>query len=273
MTATDMTVFDRSERNAWSGRADAYAATFGKLCAYPVPDLLDAAEVRSGTRLLDVGTGPGTAAAVAYRRGAMVTAVDAEPSMVVRAARLVPAADVRLATLPELPFGDDEFDAVVANFVLNHVGQPLVTLTELRRVTRPGGRIAVTIWPAEAAPGQTLLGRAVQTAGVTRPADLPALAGADDFPRTEQGLLEILGAAGLTGTSCRTLAWDHHSTVEEWWSGPAAGIATIGQIVTRQSPEVAARIRDRYEALSAELTRPDGTLALPHTALLAYGRA
>ncbi|MGW0534896.1 class I SAM-dependent methyltransferase [Streptomyces sp. NPDC003032] len=258
---------------AWAGQADAYAGGFAGLCAYPVPWLLDAAEVREGVRLLDVGTGTGTAAAGACERGAKVTAVDAEPGMLARAARTAPEADVRSAALPHLPFADDEFDAVVANFVLNHVGQPRKALTELRRVTRPGGRTAVTIWAAPSAPGQAVLGRAVQAAGVTRPADLPALDPEEDFPRDEEGLAALLGRAGLRNAGCAALAWDHRTTPEEWWSGPAAGVATIGRIVTSQPPAVIAEIKDRFESLCAEFADADGAIALPHAALLAHGQA
>ncbi len=207
------TAFDESQRRTWAGQADAYAASFAKLCAYPVPGLLDAAAVRENARILDVGTGTGTAAAVACERGAKVTAVDAESGMVARAALAAPEADVRLAALPRLPFADDQFDAVVGNFVLNHVGRPRDAQREIRRVTRPGGRTAVTIWAVPAAPGQALLGRAVQAAGVTRPADLPALAPEDDFPRTQQGLAALLSEAGLKDVICDTVAWGHRTTL------------------------------------------------------------
>ncbi|WP_031161233.1 class I SAM-dependent methyltransferase [Streptomyces durhamensis] len=269
----EQTAFDESERRAWAGRAEAYAASFAGLCAYPVPELLDAAGVREGVRVLDVGTGTGSVAAAACERGAKVAAVDAEPGMVVRAARTAPDADVRLATLPRLPFADGEFDAVVGNFVLNHVGRPREALRELRRVTRPGGRTAVTVWPVPATAGQALLGRAVQAAGVSRPAHLPALAPEEDFPRTEEGFAALLSEAGLTKVSCDTLVWDHLTTPQEWWSGPAAGVATIGQVVTSQSPVVIAEIRDHFESLCAEFVRPDGVLVLPHAALVAHGRA
>ena len=59
----DGTRFDEYERAMWAGRADTYANSFAKLCAYTVPRLLDAAGVGDGTELLDVGTGPGTVAA------------------------------------------------------------------------------------------------------------------------------------------------------------------------------------------------------------------
>lgn len=289
--AGDVNAFDAFERRAWKGRAEAYAGSFAELCRYAVQDLLDAAGVRAGTasavraggsaqssgaaeaagiRVLDVGTGPGTVAAAAVARGARVTAVDAEPSMVARAAMSVPEAEVRHALLPDLPFPDGAFDAVVGNFVLNHVGRPAAALAELRRVTAPGGRTALTVWSSPHAPGQALLGRAVQSVGVERPASVPELDAEEDFPRTEAGLAALFAAAGLPGARTRTLAWDHVVDADVWWSGPAAGIASVGQILAAQTPEVVAAIRLRYEELAAEFRRPDGLLALPHRALLAW---
>lgn len=268
-----MTEFDLAERRAWAGRADAYATSFATVCAHTVPALLDAAGVSEGTQVLDVGTGTGTAALAAADRGALVTAVDAEPGMVALTAQAAPDLDVRVAALPDRPFADESFDAVVGNFVLNHVGQPKTAVAELRRVTRRGGRVALTLWAAPPAAGQALLGRAVQAAGVARPAHLPTLAPADDFSRTEQGLSALLREAGLAEASCHTLTWDHRTTPELWWSGPAAGVATIGQIITSQPPAVIAQIKAHYDALCAEFTGPDGMLTLPHTALIAHGRA
>jgi SAM-dependent methyltransferase len=131
-----VTGFDESERRIRAGQAAAYAGTFAKLCAYPVSELLDAAEVGPGVRMLDVGTGPGTVAIAACARGATVTAVDAEPSMVVLARQAGAAAEIHVAAVPELPFSEGKFDAVVGNFVLNHVGRPRAALAELRRVVR-----------------------------------------------------------------------------------------------------------------------------------------
>ncbi len=265
--------FDGFERRAWAGRAEAYAESFGLLCARTVPEVLDAARVGDGTRVLDVGTGTGSVAAEAVRRGARVTAVDAEPSMVRRAAAAVPEAAVRHALLPELPFPDDAFDAVVGNFVLNHVGRPLAALAELRRVARPGARLAVTVWPSPPSPGQALLGRALEAAGVARPPHIPTLAPEDDFPRSEAGLTALLAAAGLGSPACRAVSWHHLTTPDLWWSGPAAGIAAIGQILTSRPPSTVAAVRRHYDRLSADFRTPDGGLSLPHTALLAHATA
>jgi hypothetical protein len=93
-----------------------------------------------------------------------------------------------------------------------------------------------------------------------------------DFPRTEQGLAALLGEAGLTDVVCETLSWDHRTTVEEWWSGPAAGVATIERIVTSQPPVVIGAIKSHFESLCAEFAGPGDVLVLPHAALIARGR-
>ena len=145
--------FDAYERELWAGRATAYERGFARLTAHTAGALLDAAGVGVGTRLLDVGTGPGVVARVAVARAARVTAVDAEPGMAEAAARNVPGLDVRVAVLPDLPLNDGEFDAVTGNFVINAVGDPAAVLAELRRVLRAGGRLALTCWTDPAAAG------------------------------------------------------------------------------------------------------------------------
>ncbi|WP_330305040.1 MULTISPECIES: class I SAM-dependent methyltransferase [unclassified Streptomyces] len=263
--------FDAIERTMWDGRAEAYAASFARLCAYPVGALLDAAEVTAGTYLLDAGTGTGTAAMAARRRGARVRAVDADAGMV--AAARAAGVDARLAALPELPFADGEFDAVVANFVLNHVGRPRAALAELRRVLRPGSRLVLTLWSARRGAGQDLLVRACEAGGAVPPAGLPRRDPAEDFARTPEGLAELLEEAAFTAVESTELEWDHRATVEEWWGGAAAGVATIGLVVTSQEPETVVRIRQEYERLSGEFADGGGRLALPHVALLAHARA
>ncbi|MFH9297423.1 class I SAM-dependent methyltransferase [Streptomyces sp. NPDC017520] len=122
------TPFDHAERRIWSGKAEAYARTYARLCAHPAAGLLDAAGAGPGSRVLDVGCGSGTIDFLAAGRGATVHAVDAEPGMVDATRRAVPEAEARTARPPELPYADDAFDAVVGNFVLNHVGRGLLAL-------------------------------------------------------------------------------------------------------------------------------------------------
>jgi SAM-dependent methyltransferase len=265
-----MLPFDVHSRASWNGHAGIYQKTFAKLCAGAAEHLLDAAAVGPGVRLLDVGTGPGTVGILAADRGAVVTAVDAEESMVAAAARHLP--DVRLGTLPDLPFGDDTFDAAVANFVLNHVAEPEAALRGMRRVVRPGGSVTVTIWPAAAPVTQQLFGEAIAAAGVT-PGPMPRLAPEHDFERTVTGFRSLLITAGLSEVGTTTLEWEHRVDPEIWWSGPAAGLGSAGHIITSQSAEAQTRIKQEYDRLAARYLGADGLLTLPATALLATGRA
>lgn len=266
-----MTDLGESASSIWSGRAVAYAESFAAVCAYPIKDLLDAAGVGPDVRLLDVGTGSGNVAAEACARGARVTAVDADPGMAEVAAKTVPLAEVGVAELPVLPFADDAFDVVTANFVLDHVGRPRRSLAELGRVTRPGGRIAVTMWAVPGGEGRALLGRAIEAAGVHRLTHRAVLDSETDFPRTEQGLADLMRAAGIPRPSCRTIAWSHQTSAQEWWHGAASGVGFIGHLVATQPPGIRAEIKRQFDLLSAEFTGPDGRLALPHRALLATG--
>ncbi|MEV4704466.1 class I SAM-dependent methyltransferase [Actinoplanes sp. NPDC049316] len=263
------TAFDEHQRSQWAGRATAYQSSFAALCAHPAAALLDAADVKAGGRVLDAGTGTGTVAALAHARGAHVVAVDAEPSMVALTRRRVPAADVHQAALPRLPFPDHSFDAAVANFVINHVGDPAAAMGELQRVVRPGGRIAVTIWPYPPPPAQRLWTTIFDAAGVERPTDLPRLAPDKDFPRTCVGLSTLLRQAGLTGVGCDTIAWTHRTDPESWWNGPANGIGAPGLVMQRQDTRTIARIREQYDQHTGTYRDDDGRLALPTAALLA----
>ncbi len=263
------TPFDEHERSQWAGRATAYQTSFAALCAYPAGALLDAAAVKSGDRVLDVGTGTGTVAAQASVRGAQVVAVDAEPSMLQLTRRRVPSAKVHRAALPQLPFTDGTFDAAVANFVINHVGDPLAGIRELQRVVRPGGRISVTVWPYPSPPAQQLWATIFDAAGVERSTDLPRLTPDKDFPRTRDGLSNLLRQAGLAEVDCDTIAWSHRTDPDSWWNGPANGIGTPGLVMQRQDAGTIDRIRVQYDRHTAAYRDADGQLSLPTAALLA----
>ncbi|MFC5640891.1 class I SAM-dependent methyltransferase [Kitasatospora cinereorecta] len=259
--------FDRHERRMWAGSAEAYAGTFGLLCAGAVPELVAAAAVRPGARVLDVGTGPGTVAAEAGRRGARVTAVDAEPGMLELAAANAPEAELYCAALPALPFADGAFDAALGNFVVNHVEEPVAALAELRRVVRPGGRTAVTIWDtAVGAQAMGLFSRAMDEAAIERPAfpRLPV-----DYERTTEGLAGLLDEAGWSEVECRKVTWTHLVDPQEWWRGPAEGVANLGLVVRGLEPEAYLGMKAAYDRLAAAEAGPDGLLRVPAVALLA----
>jgi SAM-dependent methyltransferase len=260
--------FDAYERELWAGRATAYAGRFGRLTAYTAGALLDAARVTGTSDLLDVGTGPGTIAAAALARGASVSAIDADSQMVEIAARDVPGLDVRVAILPDLPFPDAAFDAVVGNFVINHVAEPADTLAELRRVLRPGGRLALTCWPIPGEKAQSIIRDAIDAAGVPWPDDIPA----PPFATHGQSAAfhTLVEAAGLTDVVVDELVWEHVVDPEDWWAGPLAGVGSTGVVINRQDPATITRIKDTYDRLIADYAIGDGRVKLPARALLAH---
>ena len=275
MTTTwDAAAFDAFERSGWAGRGAAYGSGFARLTAHTVDPLLDAAGVTSGTAVLDVGTGPGIVAAAALARGAVVTAVDASPEMIALAGAACPGADVRLAVLPELPFPDGSFDAVVGNFVINHLGDAAAGLAELHRVLRPGGRIALTCWEKEAMRATAVFGEAVAAVGIPQQADLPSsgpfLAGATDRAAAFGALL---ADAGFTDESARHLRWTHSVDRDDWWAAVVGGTPLTGSLIARQAGEVVAEIKRRYDALVAPYAEgASGLVRLPAVAILGAGR-
>ena len=121
----------------------------------------------------------------------------------------------------------------------------------------------MTIWADPGGAGQKLLGRSVQAAGITRPADLPFLAPEDDFPRTAEGFAGLLAAAGLAEPSCQTVKWEHRVAPDDWWDGAASGVSFFGHLVVRQAPEKIAEIKRHFDLFSSEFGGRTGCWRCP----------
>jgi ubiquinone/menaquinone biosynthesis C-methylase UbiE len=127
------------------------------LFAQWVEPVLDAVDVHDGDRLIDVGTGTGVVARAALERvgpGGSVTAVDPNEGMLAVAARLAPGLDVRRGSAEQLPVGDDEMNCATCQFALMFFEDRPRAISEIARVTRPGGRVVVATWATvEDSPG------------------------------------------------------------------------------------------------------------------------
>src|SRR5690349_2478762 len=101
-------------------------------------------------KILDIGCGPGTITADLAERvpDGQVTGVDHAPGILEQArataaGRGLTNVDFAVADVHALDYPDDTFCVVHAHQVLQHVGDPVQALREMRRVTKPGGFIAV----------------------------------------------------------------------------------------------------------------------------------
>ena len=102
-----------------------------------------AAAVRPGDRVLDACCGTGDLAVAAERTGAVVTGLDFSPAMLARARRKSSTIDWVEGDLLALPFADGSFDAATVGFGVRNVTDLNAAVSELRRVLRPGGRLAI----------------------------------------------------------------------------------------------------------------------------------
>jgi len=167
-----------------------------------VEALLDAASVRSGSRVLDVATGAGYIAGAAARRGADVLGIDFSVAQVRLARTTYPGVRFEQADAEALPFGPDSFDAVVNGFGMCHLPNPNLALREAFRVLKSGGRIAFTVYDApERAVALGMIYAAVRTYG-SMDIGLPAGPNFFLFSDPEQSTVALL-RAGFVSPSCR----------------------------------------------------------------------
>ena len=96
-----------------------------------------------GERILDVAAGTGTSSAAMQRNGARVVALDFSPGMVAEGRRKHKNVEFIQGDAENLPFGDNEFDAVSISFGLRNVSDPKAALSEMYRVLKPGGRLVI----------------------------------------------------------------------------------------------------------------------------------
>jgi SAM-dependent methyltransferase len=228
-----------------------------------------------GMRLLDVGCGPGTitadlAALVAPGRVTALEltgpALDLARAEVAR--RGLGTVDFAVGDVQALDLPADAFDVVHAHQVLQHVGDPVAALRELRRVTRPGGLIAVrdsdyaafAWYPRlpELDQWLTLYGAVARGNG--------------GEPDAGRRLLSWAHAAGLTDVAATSSTWCFADRADRaWWGGMwadrvlASDLARTALATGAATPATLRRIADAWRAWAEH---PDGWLSLLHGELL-----
>ena len=271
-TAVDADAFNAFEAAGWDQRAAGYEDFFGRITTRLVDPLLDAAGVARGTRVLDVASGPGYVAAKAAERGASVVAVDNAEAMIAVARRLHPQLEFRHGNAEGLPLPDGSFDAVVANFVLLHLGRPEQATAEFVRVLAPAGRLALTVWDLpEHVRFLGVVLDALAAAGATPPPDIPVgppffrFSDEDEFAR-------LLRGAGLEDVRVETIAFTHRErSPDALWQGMLGGTVRTSALILRQTEAMQRQIRAAFDRL-VQPFQVGTEVELPVSVKLASGR-
>jgi len=244
--------------------AEAYDRFMGRYSRLLAPQLADLAGVGAGQRVLDVGCGPGalTAELVARLGPSSVAAVDPSEPFVAAIRSRFPGVDVHEASAERLPFDDRAFDAALAQLVVHFMADPVAGLTEMARVTRPGGVVAACVWDHAGHGGP--LGLFWQVAREIDPEaeDESNLAGV-----REGHLVALFDAAGLRDVESSVFdASLVHQTFDEWWEPFTGGVGPAGSFVARLAPDEQAALRERCRDLL-----PPAPFTIPARAWAARG--
>ncbi|MDH6135018.1 SAM-dependent methyltransferase [Kitasatospora sp. MAA4] len=237
------------------------------------------AELRPGDAVLDVGCGPGTITAdLAELVGptGRVVAIDTSAQVLEQAAEYVASRGIGnvefvVADVHALPGPSGEFDVVHAHQVLQHVGDPVAALREMRRVSAPGGLVAA------------------RDADYAAMAWYPRLPELDDWmsvfqqttranggePDAGRRLLAWARAAGFPEVRASSSTWTYATPGERLWWGElwaervtGSGMAATAVANGLATEQELARIADGWRRWSVE---PDGWFGVLHGEILARG--
>ena len=243
-TANDPQAFADFEQQGWEDVSHDYAHWFGPLTRQSVEPLLDAAQVDAKCRLLDVATGPGPVAAGGVTRQADTTGLDFAAEAIEIARANVPSASFQVGDAQAMPFADNSFDAVICAYGVMHMPNPDLALTEMHRVLKPGGRVALAVWEAPAANnGFGLLYNAIMTHGSV---DVGLPHGPDFFQfGTPEKLTDALTSVGFSGAKADLLEqfWNFDDSDQLISSMVDGTVRSRGLLAAQSQPD-----RDAIEA-------------------------
>jgi SAM-dependent methyltransferase len=259
----------RSDGAAMFVSPDAYDRHVGRYGPALSRAHIAAAGVSVGSRVLDVGCGPGALTeALAHTLGPdRVSAIDPSEPFVAACRRRVPGADVRVGTAERIPDFGLAFDVVMSQLVLNFMTDASAGVHAMSATVRPGRLVTSCVW--DYADAMTML-RVFFDAAVELDPDAPD-EGQTMHPGSKAELRELWESCGLREVETGELVVEaSYESFDDYWLPFKAGIGPSGAYC-------ASLDRSRQEALREgcfrRLGEPAGTFTLPARAWFVLGRA
>jgi SAM-dependent methyltransferase len=259
---TDYQVVTETQRATWSSGDFHQIARQNVVMA---DALCKAADPHAGEGVLDVACGSGTAALVAARRYCDVTGIDYVPALIERA-RMRAAADAldvefRVADAQVLPFADASFDVVLSVYGVQFAPDQDRAASELLRVCRPGGRIALASPMPAGWSGDFF---------ATHGRYVPPPPGVKPPPRwgTSDGVAELLGAGIRSIENEPRTALQYYRSVQHAVEIFSTHFGPTIRALHAIDPDARERLRAELESVFARYNRAkDGTAIVENTYL------
>ena len=241
--------------------------------------LLDGVEIGEGSRVLELACGPGGLGLTVAERfpGAQVVLSDVAQQMAAIAAKRARQRGLENVTVAELDLEqidqpDDSFDAALCREGIMLVPEPARAAAEIRRILRPGGTAALSVWgPRSRNPWLTAMLDAIgaQLGGEFPPPGVPGplSLGEDDSLRT--ALIE----GGFQKVEVREVEvpW-RGASFEEWWKRTKALAGPVGGLLDAQPADAVDAIQAHARESLSRYQKAD-ELEIPGVTLVGFAQA